>query len=268
MRASATENRVLRTHESRAARALLCLLAPLVLGAASPDEAAASPPAEALPELPPPPDPVAAPTAPAGNHSAPRERSTVEMARLDAGVMYVRGLKMLGLGTLARYQVLVGSIALDVVRFPHERLGFEIHLNGGPIGFDENAQVEIGLSGAGLVAPFRWKGRAPGSFVLGVGGTFEYGRPVWVEPGYHGAPFGLARFRIFPTETVGLQTAYRFVPITTNELALQEHDVELGVSTGLLQVGARVRVDEVRGGEPARLYRSIGGGVFAGLVVF
>jgi hypothetical protein len=266
MRASFTENPI--------RSALLFLLAPLVLGAAPADEPslpAYVTPAEPLPELPPPPEPAAPPQAsPAVSNQAPRERSTVEMARLDAGIFYVQGLKRLGFGTLARYQVLVAVFDLDVVRFPHERFGFEIQLHGGPIGFDENARVEIGVSGAGLVAPFRWKGRAPGSFVLGVGGAFEFGRPVWLDPGFHGAPFGVARFRIFPTETVGLQTSYRFVPITTttDDLALQEHDVELGVSTGLLQVGARLRVDEARGGQPDRLYRSIGGGVFAGLVVF
>ena len=275
MPATAKDNRASRK-ESRALRiTLLLALAPLLVGAGSADEPAdpplpayVAPPAEPLPELPPP-EPAPAPSAaPTGNH-APRERSTVEMARLDAGVLYVRGQKQLGLGTIARYHVLVGVIDLDVVRFPHERLGFEIHLHGGPIGFNENAQVEIGLSGAGLVAPLRWKGRAPGSFVLGVGGAFELGRPVWLEPGYHGAAIGLARFRIFPTETVGLQTAYRYVPITTmGVLSLQEHDVELAMSRGLLQVGARMRVDEVRSGEPERLYRSIGGGLFVGLVVY
>jgi hypothetical protein len=206
--------------------------------------------------------------APAAQARPPRERSTVEMARLDAGVFYIRGQKMFGVGTTAAYQVLVGQIDLDVARFPHERLGFEIHVNGGPIGFDENARVEIGLTGAGLVAPFRWKGRAPGSFVIGIGGAFEFGRPVWLDPGFHGAPFALARFRIFPNDSVGLQTTYRYVPITTNDLWLQEHDVDFGVSTGLLQIGLRARVDEARGGDPARLYRSIGGGLFVGLVVF
>ncbi|MRG93911.1 hypothetical protein [Polyangium spumosum] len=270
MRATATKIRASRQRARAVPGALFCLcaLAPFVLGAAPPAYVT-PPPDDPLPELPPPPpDPAPAPHALAAGQPAPRERSTVEMARLGAGVLYVRGLKRLGFGTLARYDVLVGVIDLDVVRFPHERLGFEIHLHGGPIGFDENARVEIGVSGAGLVAPLRWKGRAPGSFVLGVGGAFELGRPVWLDPGYHGAAFALARFRIFPTETVGLQTNYRFVPITTNELSLQEHDVELGVSRGLLQVGARLRIDEVRGGEPYRLYRSIGGGLFVGLVVF
>ncbi len=276
MRATATENRASRQESRLAHGAALLALAPLLLGAASPDEPVepATPPsvspltADPLPELPPPPEPVAPPAAPVVGDRAPRERSTVEMARLDAGILYVRGLKKIGFGTLQRYEVLVGVIDLDVVRFPHERFGFEIHLHGGPVGVDENARVEIALSGAGLVAPFRWKGRAPGSFVLGVGGAFELGRPVWLDPGFHGAPFGLARFRIFPTESVGLQATYRYVPITTNELPVQEHDVELGVSKGLLQVGARVRVDEVRGGEPYRLYRSIGGGLFVGLAVF
>jgi len=212
-----------------------------------------------------PPEPIE-PAAPAA--TGPRERSTVEMARLDAGVFYIRGDKLVGYGTISRYQVLVGQIDLDVTRFPHERLGFEIHLNGGPVGFDENARVELGLSASGLVAPLRWKGRAPGSFVLGIGGAFEFGRPVWLDPGFHGAPFALARFRIFPGETVGLQTTYRFVPITTNELWLQEHDVDVGVSAGLLQVSLRLRVDEVTGGEPSRLYRAIGGGLFAGLMVY
>ena len=198
----------------------------------------------------------------------PRERSTVSFARLDACFWYVRGDKRLGVGTLSGYHVVMPHFGLDVARFPYERVGFEIHVHGGPIGVDENASAEIGFSLAGLAAPFRWKGRAPGSVVLGVGGTFEFGRPVWTEPGYHAAPFGLLRFRLFPNETIGLQTTYRYVPITTDELWVQEHDLEVGVSYGLLQFGLRGRVDEARGGIPGRLYRSFGIGTFVGLAVF
>lgn len=258
---------VVRVHRARVLRvASFCVAAFFSAGAWAQGEEVASSPEEAAP--PPLPEPieqaVPAPSPPPGQ----RERSTVEMARLDAGVFYIRGDKLVGNGTRQRYQVLVGQIDLDVTRFPHERLGFEIHVNGGPVGFDENARVELGVSGSGLVAPIKWKGRAPGSFVLGVGGAFELGRPVWIDPAYHGAPFALARFRIFPGETVGLQTTYRFVPISTDALWLQEHDVDVGVSAGLLQVCLRLRVDEVTGGEPSRVYRSIGGGLFAGLVVF
>jgi hypothetical protein len=249
-------------------------LSPLVFAISLALPANADPGSAELPPYVVPPPPPLEPAQPAVQTSAatapstPRERSTVEMARLDAGVFYVRGAKMIGQGTLIRYHVLVGVIDLDVTRFPHERLGFEIHVNGGPVGFDENARVEIGLSGAGLVAPLRWKGKAPGSFVLGIGGAFELGRPVWLDPGVHGAPFALARFRIFPNETFGLQTTYRFVPIATDDLSVQEHDVDLGVSYGLLQLSARLRVDEATGGEPVRTYRSIGGGLFVGFAVF
>jgi len=200
--------------------------------------------------------------------SLARERSTVEMARLGAGFYYVRGAKFIGVGTRTRYEVLVGNVYLDVTRFPTNRVGFEIHVHGGPVGIDENAQAEIALNGAGLVAPFRWKGDAPGSFVLGVGGAFELGRPVWLAPGFRGFPFALARLRVFPSESLGLQTTYRFVPITTDDALLQEHDVELSVSTGLLEIGLRFRLDEVTGGQPTRFYRSYGGGLFASLVVF
>jgi hypothetical protein len=249
-------------------------LGSFLLSTALASPAKADPVADELPPYvaPPPPPPVEVAVDPPATAPPPkRERSRTEMARLDAGAFFVRGEKMVGRGTLVGYYVLVGVVDLDVVRFPRERLGFEIDVHGGPVGVDENARLEIGLAGAGLVAPLLWKGKAPGSFVLGVGGTFEYGRPVWYTPGYHGAPYGLARFRILPSETVGLQTTYRFVPVTTgltSDLLVQEHDVDVGVSFGLLQIGARLRVDEVTGGEPIRTYRSIGGGLFVGIVVF
>jgi len=272
MRASSTKIIASRWNRPSAGVTLVLVVAPLLVGAASPDE-----PGDALPPhvAPPPVDPPAATASSPGARPAvtrtPRERSTVEMVRLDAGALYVRGDKLLGFGTRAGYHMLVGMIDLDVARFPHEHMGFEIHAHGGPIGFDENARVEIALAGAWLVAPLRWQGRAPGAFVLGLGGAFEFGRPAWFELPLHGAPYGLARLRVFPTETLGVQANYRYVPVTTDtlgELYLQEHDVELALSVGLLQVGARLRVDEARGGEPRRLYRSVGGGVFVGLVVY
>ena len=92
--------------------------------------------------------------------------------------------------------------------------------------------------------------------------AFEVGRPVWLDLALHGAPFALLRFRIFPSETLALQATYRLVPITTDDLWVREHDLELAMSYGFLQLGARLRVDEATGGEPIRTYRSIGGGLF------
>lgn len=198
----------------------------------------------------------------------PAEPSVVDMARVDLGGSYFRGAMLVGHGTRVPYQGTVGTLRLDVLRFPLGWLGFEIGMRLGPATASIDQRFDGGLDAAALVAPLRWSRPWAGSVILGAGAGFGSSRPVWLEPGVHVHPTLLARLRLFPRRDVGLLASWRFTPVTSDALWVMAHDIESAVSIDWVQVGARLRLDEVTGGDPRRTYRGYWIGPFIGFAFF
>jgi len=162
----------------------------------------------------------------------------------------------------------VGSLRLDVIRFPSDWLGFEIGMRVGPVGSSVDARWDGGFEAAVDLAPLRWEGRWGGALILGAGAGVGSVRPVWLDEEVHAYPFALGRARFFPSRDLGLHAAFRFTPITTDALRVQAYELEAAVSVGLFQVGARGRIDLARGGDPERTYGGYWIGPFVGIGVY
>jgi hypothetical protein len=198
-----------------------------------------------------------------------KEPSEVNMARVDVAGAYTRGLALVGHGSRGGYQDGTGEIRLGLVRFPWDRVGFDLDLRLGiSVATGEDKRYEAGFDAAIDVAPLRWKGPWAGSLVLGAGAGIEASRPFWLEQRVQGYPLILARLRLLPAPAVPLLASWRFVPITTSAPWVRAHEIEVGAGYRWVQAGLRVRVSEVTGGDPQRTFRAIGFGPYFGAAFY
>ncbi|UQA62240.1 hypothetical protein [Polyangium aurulentum] len=198
----------------------------------------------------------------------------VNLVRYGGSGLYFRGTRLIGYGSRKPYHGVSGGLDIAGAFFLVKSapwFGFEIGLRFGAVLLDDDDGPDGALESALLAAPARWHGALPGSFVLGLGGGVSRPRPAWLSAGVGAYPLALARLRLWPSRVVSLHAQWRFTPVTTDlidDLFVQNHEVEVAVGWKALQVAARCRIDEVKGGDPERTYRGLGCGPFVGMALY
>ena len=217
--------------------------------------------------------PTASTTASAPKAATKEDGREVNMVRVGLGGAYLRGSRLVGIGTRKPYQGVDGDLYLELLRFPLPWFGFEIELEGGGA-TAAGIPMTIGLRIAADFVPLRWLGRTSGSFIVGVGGGVEGGNDrTWIDDTARAYPLVLARLRVFPSRAIGLSAAWHFVPITTSllleeKILLYTNQIEAAMSYGYLQFGARTYLSTATGGDPRRAYNEARFGPFLGAVFY
>jgi len=191
----------------------------------------------------------------------PDHRSAFELARLGVHGGWFSGSKMVGYGSLQRYDGGVGAMDLDVTRFPHENIGFSFALglgfasqgsqnNGGTTNFNYGrleSSIDFGL--------LSWSGPGKSGWSVGAGfgGAFGKNRYWYAEKGV-GYPILRTNLRLWATRDVSLHAAYQWLPSSTGDAPVRSHRFEAAVGIGLMQLGARLELVSTQRGVPIRTY--------------
>jgi hypothetical protein len=196
--------------------------------------------------------------------AANTELSNAEMQRVEFGGMYIRGVQAFAQGSGRPYNGGSGGMRVAFAMLPRKWVGYEADIRMFFGGID-TFRPDMGLDLLAIFAPFRWRGRAPGSVTFGIGGGVElFDRPWW--PG-SGDAFLLAMTRLLlkPTRRTRIQAQYTFTPLSTSYgVSSHVHEVDVSFGKDVIHFGLRGRLDDITTGYLDKTYRAFWiGPVFA-----
>jgi hypothetical protein len=205
----------------------------------------------------------------AGPRSSP---SNIEPTRVEFGGWYIHGAFSPAPNVTGTYGGGGGGLrincALQLGRWVV--LDQDYRLAGSDYGDDDSDPTpDFGIElGVGF-ARARWSGRAPGSFVFGIGGGASIGRPIWFGVSASVYPMAFARFILKPSDNWRIQLHYRIAPISTQyhfyAAWVQAHDLDIAGSYRWFLFGARARMEDIiLHRDPNRTYTSYWIGPFLG----
>jgi hypothetical protein len=103
-----------------------------------------------------------------------------------------------------------------------------------------HAQMDVAID----YALVHWGGGLPGRVVFGAGGGGEIGS-YWHNEDAMAYPLLLGRVQLFPSQSLGVHLAYKWIPTTTGDYTVSDHRTEAAVALGSWQLGARFALTNV-----------------------
>lgn len=195
----------------------------------------------------------------------------VNIARLDVGAMYFRGNKMLGNGTLARYQGGGADARLQGSFFFKKWLGFEVEMHGA-LSYPRGTAPLLGIDGAlDFALQFTEHGaKEPwGALVFGLGGGVENNKKMsWLPDDVRGYPLVHTRFRFSFKADRFTQLELQVIPTSTGVLRSADERIELAQAIGWAIFGVRGVITSATGGVPKDTYSGFSVGAFFGAALW